>query len=225
MTARAAFLRHGAYAQAKGAPSAWQPYPLTDEGRGHAADGGGELARYLGDGGLSLDPVIHCSTLLRAWQTAEIVADTLVAAGLDVTEIRQTDALTERSVGSAANLTLEQIEAVLAADPRFGPPPAGWKADPDYCLPLPGAESLAEAGRRVADHVRGTVSHASCVTLYVGHGAAFRHASCHLGALTAAEVPLLSMFHGRPVVLEDHPSGQWRHAGGEWKQRRSEAPD
>jgi 2,3-bisphosphoglycerate-dependent phosphoglycerate mutase len=57
------------------------------------------------------------------------------------------------------------------------------------------------------------------LALFVGHGAAFRHAAHHLGILTFDQIAELSMYHARPVYLECLPDGRWRQVGGEWKVR------
>lgn len=227
-SAIAALVRHGAYHQQPGAPSARQPHPLTDTGQAQALACGDELAGMLETHGLALDPVIHCSMQLRAWQTAEAIAERLRAHGSKVDEIRETSALAERGLGSAANLTVAQIEAVLAADPRHAPPPPGWKSDSHYRLPLEGAESLNDAGARVAGHLRAVIEgdpRPGRLTVFVGHGASFRHASHHLGVLGAAEIAGLSMFHARPLLLCYNPRDSWRHFAGAWKVRaRTEDP-
>jgi 2,3-bisphosphoglycerate-dependent phosphoglycerate mutase len=92
-------------------------------------------------------------------------------------------------------------------------------------LPLQGAESLIEAGRRVAAHIErrmADLAHdggSARVAVFVGHGAAFRYAAFHLGALQLDRVAALSMHHGRPVLLESGADGRWRHVAGEWKLR------
>ena len=64
-----------------------------------------------------------------------------------------------------------------------------------------------QAGERVAEHLRGRmalirdVAHDS-IKLFVGHGAAFRHAACVLGAMPYEDIARLSMYHARPVYLE-----------------------
>ena len=57
------------------------------------------------------------------------------------------------------------------------------------------------------------------VKVYVGHGAAFRHAACQLGVLELSQVRQLSMHHCLPLLLEHLPDGNWLHIGGEWKVR------
>lgn len=226
----AALVRHGAYHQSADTPSAHQPYPLTARGEQHARTGAADLRQLLEAHQLTLHPECDCSTVLRAWQTANVMAEAFQSAhGASVT-LASFDALAERSVGAAANLTARQIEQILAADSRFDTPPAGWKADSQYCLPFPGAESLMQAGRRVAQHLRvrmddlAATARNDTLKVFVGHGAAFRHAAHLLGALDFAEIAALSMHHGRPVLLEYRPGAQWRHLDGTWKQRHSDEP-
>ncbi|MBK1635776.1 histidine phosphatase family protein [Rhodovulum adriaticum] len=217
-----ALVRHGAYHQRPGAPSARQPYPLTDAGQAQATQCGADLADLIAAHGLTLDPVIHSSCQLRAWQTAAGIAEALRARDHAVREIRETPSLAERGLGSAANLTVAEIEAVLAADPRHAPPPTGWKADSHYRLPLEGAESLMQAGARVARYLQhrvGRDGRPGQVTVCVGHGAAFRHAAHHLGLLAFDDIARLSMFHARPLLFCYSPRGKWRHFAGSWKVR------
>lgn len=224
MTARyVALIRHGDYHQKSDVPSALQPYPLTDKGRTQASRCGEEILDILARQDWSLNPSLHCSPQLRAWETAQVAGRVLKSAG-HVVEIAQSPALSERSVGSAANLTLAQIERILTADPRHDAPPAGWKSDSDYCLPFQGAESLETAGVRVADHIRRIVtgnpqSAAPQLTLFFGHGASFRHAACKFGVLAREMVPRLSMYHARPLLLCYNPPDRWSHFGGCWKRR------
>lgn len=218
----AALVRHGDYRQLQDVPSAHQPFPLTDRGEQQARDAAQALNAELVSNDWAIEPVIDSSHMLRAWQTARIISTGL--PGVEALRIESFDALAERSVGCAANLSLQQIEAVLRDDPRVSVPPGNWKADSHYRLPLQGAESLMDAGKRVADHL----SHAMAalqrgkrdrVKLFVGHGAAFRHAAHHLGVLAFEQLRQLSMFHCQPVLIEYTPGGQWRHLGGDWKVR------
>jgi 2,3-bisphosphoglycerate-dependent phosphoglycerate mutase len=217
-----AIIRHGAYHQREGAPSARQPYALTDEGVAQARACGDALAAMIAEHGLQLAPVIHCSHQLRAWQTAAEIADRLRAHGHEITEIHETGALAERGLGSAANLTVAEIEAVLQDDPRHEVPPAGWKSDSDYCLPLEGAESLVMAGARVAGHLlesAGAEAGAGRLTVHVGHGASFRHAAHHLGLLEKEDLAKLSMFHARALLLCYRGHDSWSRFAGAWKVR------
>ncbi|MCG7628763.1 histidine phosphatase family protein [Epibacterium sp. MM17-32] len=217
-----ALVRHGAYAQRPAAPSALQPFPLTEEGKAQAQACGSALDRILNAETLKLAPVIHASHQLRAWQTADLIAQTLRAAGHHVAQISETADLAERSVGAVANLTTSEIETLLDVDPRYASAPAGWKSDSHYRLPFQGAESLMEAGARVASHLTDVAraADAGTLTICVGHGASFRHAAHHLGLLQLSEIPQLSMFHAQPLLLCYMGHGRWAHFGGAWKQRQ-----
>jgi len=216
----AALVRHGDYHQLADVPSAQQPFALTDEGREQALKGAAELMEVITAQGWSMCPDIDSSNMLRAWQTAQIVAEACGAKS-----VACFDALAERGLGCAANLTLAQIENILHDDPRYPPPPPEWKADSHYRLPLQGAESLLEAGRRVADHIERCKQDLAAadgrgkVKVLVGHGAAFRYAAFHLGALQLERVAAISMYHARPVFLQAGADGRWRHIAGEWKLR------
>ena len=219
----AALVRHGVYDQPRGVPSAHLPHPLTDEGQVLARAAGDELQAMAAEARLSIDPVVDASQLLRAWQTARGLATRLEELGAGPFTVTEHVALAERSVGSVANLTLDEIDRVVERDPRLEVLPRGWKSVSTFRAPFPGAESLLEAGARVAAHVdaRMAVLDASDdrMVVFVGHGGAFRHAAVHLGVLRLDEVAGLSMFHCRPVLLERHEDGSWSHFLGEWKIR------
>jgi len=212
----AALVRHGDYHQLANVPSAHQPFALTDEGRAQAKKGATELVQILTTHAWSMYPGIDSSNMLRAWQTAQIFAEIC-----GTKSVANFDSLAERGLGCAANLTLSQIESILHDDPRYPPPPRNWKADSHYRLPLQGAESLIEAGQRVADHIKSRMAELADgeVRVFVGHGAAFRYAAFHLGALELDRIDTLSMHHGRPVLLESDADGRWHHIAGDWKLR------
>ncbi len=220
-----ALVRHGAYRQPLNVPSAHLPAALTPEGEEQARRGAEVLRRTADKNGWRIHPVIDCSTLLRGWRTAEIMSREPGNSKSPTYRTEQFDALAERGLGAAANLTIEEIEDVVDGDPRFDPLPLGWKSDSRFRLPLIGAESLIDAGKRVARHVSVRVSalgaeiSTDTVKIFVGHGAAFRHAAAELGVLTLAEVGGLSMHHCRPVFLEQIPDGTWIHVAGHWKER------
>ncbi|MGB0722289.1 MAG: histidine phosphatase family protein [Gammaproteobacteria bacterium] len=217
-----ALIRHGAYHQLPGVPSAHQPFALTELGRDQAHGCGRSIDAYARANGLTVHPVIDASAQLRAWQTGELIRASLPG----VTAVESHEALAERGLGSAANLTVEQIEAALAADPRFEAPPPGWKSDSHYRLPLQGAESLMEAGTRVAEHLRARAAalhghglRRDTLKIIVAHGAALRHGAHKLGILPFERIAALSMFHATPVYFEVSENGRWRQVGGEWKVR------
>ena len=220
-----ALIRHGDYEQLPDTPSAHQPFPLTAAGEAQARQAATLLRETAERHRWCLVTPLHSSQMLRAWQTADILARELADLFDEHPTIDCFDELAERGLGAAANLTLAQIEQVLAADPRYEVPPPGWKADSYYRLPLQGAESLLQAGARVAGHLqRVQAALARTLTqdslfLCVGHGAAFRHAAAHLGVLRFDDIPRLSMYHARPVLLEVDGAGRWQHLEGAWKVR------
>jgi 2,3-bisphosphoglycerate-dependent phosphoglycerate mutase len=224
----AAILRHGDYMQMPETPSAWQPLPLTAKGIGQAERCVGLLRGALEMFGWALHPVVDSSRLLRAWQTAKVICRTLERQGGEAMEIEQFDALAERSLGAGNNLKMRQIEAVIKADPRSPQLPADWKANSYFRLPLQGAESLMEAGHRVALHLDARLAELQqqverdTVKLFVGHGAAFRHAAHRLGVLDFERIAQVSMHHCRPLFLERGYSGYWTHLTGEWKLRAAD---
>ncbi|MDH3871998.1 MAG: histidine phosphatase family protein [Gammaproteobacteria bacterium] len=220
----AILVRHGDYQQVPDTPSAHQPYPLNGEGESQAHETAQLLHDMIVGNEWILESSIDSSRMLRAWQTAMIIADRLAGQGTFPLRIDSFDALAERSVGCLANLTTAEIEAILQQDPRVPDPPADWKADSHYRLPVQGAESLLEAGKRVATHLVESMAALppaghDRVKIFVGHGGAFRHAACHLGVLKLAQVRQLSMHHCLPILLEYLPGGDWCHIGGDWKVR------
>jgi 2,3-bisphosphoglycerate-dependent phosphoglycerate mutase len=211
-------LRHGDYHQLADTPSAHQPFGLNSQGRCQSMDAVDRVKQMVARNGWSLNPIAHSSSLRRAWETAKIVVDHLESCS----KILQTDRLTERCVGSGANLTRRQIADAVAGDPRFPPLPADWKADSHYRLPFIGAESLMESGKRVAEYLTETMN-SDCepnqAILFFGHGASIRHAAHHLGVLEFERLAGLSMHHAQPVALAVSPDGHWWHVDGDWKNR------
>jgi 2,3-bisphosphoglycerate-dependent phosphoglycerate mutase len=225
-----AWIRHAEYAQPEGVPSAHLPHGLTPRGCDQARAAAQTVWHDALGMGLELDPVVDCSPLRRAWETAQLMTRELAHLGAPTLAVREFDELAERSLGAAANLTVREIEAVLAADPRFEVPPPGWKREPSYRLPLPGAESLDEAGRRVARHVIARMQgprSTSSLKLFVGHGGAFRHAARALGLLSLEETRQLSMQHASPVYFAHHTADAGDrvvHVAGEWRRRSVDTP-
>jgi broad specificity phosphatase PhoE len=225
-----AFVRHGEYKQPPGVPSAHLPYPLTPGGIEQATAAAATLKDIASKESWSIEPVIDSSCQLRGWQTASIIASELNLHGINGAIVESFEALAERCLGSAANLTVEQIESVVAADPRYEPLPAGWKSDSNFRIPLQGAESLMQAGERVMQHVSHRAEtllqdiSADTLKIFVGHGAAFRHAAVHMGLLTARQAVSLSMYHCQPVYFERlincRDNHKWRHIDGAWKIRK-----
>jgi broad specificity phosphatase PhoE len=214
-----ALIRHGDYQQPTGVPSALLPYPLTPEGVQQAAACARLLQNYATDNNLNFHTQVDCSRQLRAYQTAGTII-----AGLSLPDLRvcEHEALAERSVGAMANLDLQQIEAIVEADPRYSVLPHGWKSSSDYCLPYQGAESLRHAGERVARHIQSawqTIAPQQ-LKIIVGHGASIRHAAACLGIINEAEISALSMYHASPIFIRQDRAGAWQRLEGEWKIRQ-----
>lgn len=227
----AAFVRHGEYQQPPGVPSAHLPYPLTPGGIEQATTAAATLMDIACKESWDIEPVIDSSCQLRGWQTASIIASELKLHGVNSASLESFEALAERCLGSAANLTVEQIESVVAADPRYEPLPAGWKSDSNFRIPLQGAESLMQAGKRVMQHVTnrtGSLAEelsADTLKIFVGHGAAFRHAAVHMGLMSTEQAVALSMYHCTPLYFEwlsdRQDNKKWRHIAGDWKIRKA----
>lgn len=221
-----ALIRHGDYHQKKNTPSALQPYPLTEEGMLQAKNSASELEEFCQQWHISFDPTIDCSPLLRAWQTANEISKQIINSTAS-NHIESYEALVERKVGSVANLTVEEVEQVIADDPRYEAPPPNWKSKSDYRLPFMGAESLLEAGQRVASHLKKCAAEMNneSLKIIVGHGASIRHAALDLGLLELDDIPKLSMHHCKPVFFSLSETGDWAHVAGDWKVRSKHSKD
>ena len=204
----AALIRHGEYRQQADTPSAHQPYALTSQGKTDVHDEVDSFSGLLDEHALAIANRVDSSNMLRAWQTAMIYVEKLYKHEMPSKLIDSYDALAERGLGAVANMTIQQIEKVIVEDPRYEEPPQNWKSDSHYCLPFQGAESLMQAGERVAAHLQQQMQKlraeagVDTVKLFVGHGAAFRHAAFHLGILEFEQLAQFSMFHARPVLIE-----------------------
>lgn len=218
----AAFVRHGHFDRPEGTASAHSPRPLSPTGRAQADGAAARIAALCADHGLEIDKRIEASQLLRAWETANVLSASLERETGRRHHVIQRDELIERGLGSAANLSLDQIATLLAADPRIGPLPEGWRRMPEFRLPLPGAESLMQAGARVAARVAASVDSipdddpTDVARLFVAHSGCLRHAAVVLGAIDVRHVAGLSLGFLGCVLLEKLPSGQWVHLAGEF---------
>lgn len=220
----AALVRHGHFPRPDGVASAHLPLPLSPDGRGHARDAGLEIARIAEEQGFQLDETIEASQLLRAHETATVIAETLTREIGRNFEVVDRDDMLERGLGSCANLRFDEIEALLAADDRLDPLPEGWRRIPEFRLPVPGAESQMEAGRRTAARIDGSLAAMPAgpedrMRIFVAHGGCLRHASVVKGALAIERVTEVTMDYGQVVAVERRPDGSWQRAVGEWKER------
>ncbi len=220
-----ALLRHGAYDQPHDVPSAHLPYPLNETGREQARNAVSLLLDAVAAEHWEIETTIDSSRLLRGWETATLMAHGLAARQDRPFRVTEFDELAERCLGSAANLSTDRIDAILRLDARCAPLPSNWQRDGFYRLPLPGAESLMQAGERVARHLEARASQiagrqpSDVVKLVVGHGGSFRYAAVRLGILRADDAARLSMHHCSPVFLERRDAFTWVQVSGAWKER------
>jgi len=221
----AAFVRHGHFDRPEGVASAHSLFPLSEKGREqarHAADPILELCEELG---VELDQRIEASQLLRAWETANLIAESLVTRTGKRFHVLARDELVERGLGSCANMTFDAIRAMLAADPRLGILPKDWRRMPEFRLPVQGAESLMQAGARTATRVATSLDSIPAedprdlMRLFVAHSGCLRHAAVQLGAIDVRVVPGLSMDFAQAVFVEKLPNGDWIHIAGQFKKR------
>ena len=199
------FLRHSIYQQPKNVPSALLPHPITAEGVAQAKAGAHKIIDYFKEKEHQFPKNIESSSLLRAYQTATIIAEEVFKVTKIDLKITQTDALTERKMGSMANLTVEEIEQIMSKDPRYSCPPRGWKSSKEYKLPYIDCESLDDAGKRVAEYIKNPTILENfddqCYRMLIGHGASFRHACHTLGILKEEDIQKLSMHYAEPLFF------------------------
>lgn len=216
----AALVRHGHFPRPDNVASAHLPLPLSAMGREQARDGAERLVELAAAQGLTIDDTIEASSLLRASETAGILAETLGERLGRSFRVEEHDALIERGLGSCANLRFDEIEALLAQDPRLDALPRGWRRVPDFRLPVPGAESLMDAGRRTADRVDAGLDAIEALEdrlrVFVAHSGCLRHAAVARAVLSPDRAMLLSMDFVQAVLVERDGDGGWRQLAGEW---------
>lgn len=221
----AAFVRHGHFARPEGVASAHSLFPLSEEGREQARHASGPILEFCEDLGIELDPRIEASQLLRAWETANLIAESLTTRTGQRFHVLQRDELVERGIGSCANMTFDAIREMLTSDPRLGVLPEGWRRMPEFRLPVQGAESLMQAGARTATRVATSLGSIpdedprDLMRLFVAHSGCLRHAAVQLGALDVRVVSGLSMDFTQAVFLEKLPNGDWVNVAGQFKKR------
>jgi broad specificity phosphatase PhoE len=210
-------IRHGDYHQPEAVPSALLPYALTREGEQQARMAVEPVLEFSKKYDIDCLNTIDCSMQLRAWQTANLLAERMSSQLHQSFNMEEFPDLSERSVGAVANLSVSEIEKIISRDPRMSNPPKYWKSNSEYCLPFQGAESLMEAGKRVATHIESINQRG--LKIIVGHGASIRHAAVHLGLLSLESVSKVSMHHAIPIFI-GKKGAKWRLLAGDWKQRQ-----
>lgn len=221
----AAFVRHGHFERPEGVASAHSLFPLSERGRDQARNAADPILELCEEMSLELDPRIEASQLLRAWETANLIAESLETRTGKRFHVLQRDELVERGLGSCANMPFDEIRAMLGADPRLGALPEGWRRMPEFRLPVQGAESLMQAGARTATRVATSLDSIPAedprdlMRLFVAHSGCLRHAAVQLGALDVRVVPGLSMDFAQSVFVEKLGNGDWIHIAGQFKKR------
>ncbi len=221
----AALVRHGHFERPEDVASAHSLFPLSERGRAQARQASDPILALCEEMGLELDPRIEASQLLRAWQTANLMAESLRERTGKPFHVLQRDELVERGLGSCANMTFGQIRTRLAEDPRLGTLPEGWRRMPEFRLPVQGAESLMQAGARTATRVATSLALISnedprdLMRIFVAHSGCLRHAVVQLGALDVRVVSGLSMDFAQTVFVEKLRNGDWVHVAGQFKKR------
>jgi len=221
----AAFVRHGHFERPDDVASAHSLLPLSPKGAEQARRAIDPILDFCEEFDLSLDSRIECSQLLRAWQTAKRIAESLEVRLGRRFDVLQRDDLIERGLGSCANLTFARIRELIAADPRLGPLPANWRRIPEFRLPVQGAESLMQAGARAAARVSASIDSIPAedardvMRVFVAHSGCLRHAAVQLGAIDVRTVPGLSMDFAQTVLIEKLPNGDWVHIAGQFKKQ------
>jgi 2,3-bisphosphoglycerate-dependent phosphoglycerate mutase len=199
--------------------------PLTETGREQARQAAQTVHEWADRSGLEIDPLIEASQLLRASETARIIASELGRLRGASFDVEDRDEMLERSLGSCANLRLDEISRLLAADPRLSPLPEGWRRTPDFRLPVPGAESLMQAGARTAARIDASLDTIPAddtrdiLRLFVAHSGCLRHAAVVKQALEADLVSGITMDFAQSIFVERLSDGSWKRIEGEWKKR------
>lgn len=221
----AAFVRHGHFERPENVASAHSLFPLSERGRDQARCAADPILEFCEEMSLELDPRIEASQLLRAWETANLIAESLTKRTGKRFYVLQRDELVERGLGSCANMTFDAIHTMLGADPRLGVLPENWRRMPEFRLPVQGAESLMQAGARTATRIATSLDSISAedprdlLRLFVAHSGCLRHAAVQLGALDVRVVSGLSMDFTQAVFVEKLPNGDWVHIAGQFKKR------
>ncbi|MEZ4331596.1 MAG: histidine phosphatase family protein [Myxococcota bacterium] len=222
----ACLMRHAHFDRPRQLASAHLPYPLSSEGRAQAKAAAESVLRAAREQDLAIHPTIETSQLLRAWETGRILAEALEARTGCRFVVEERIELIERGLGSCANLRFDEIEALLARDPRLAPLPPEWRRRADFRLPVPGAESLLDAGVRTARRIDRSLASASApdapggvLKIFVAHGGCLRHAAVVRDILPIDEAIKLTMDYCGTVLIESIGPQRWRHVAGEWKKR------
>lgn len=178
-----------------------------------------DLIRYCRQHELLINEEIHTAPSLKAYQTAHILAHE-ISQGQEHLEVLECEQLSERKLGEATNLSLDEIEQILKLDPRTQSPSRGWEHNSWYKLPFSGAESLMEAGLRVAAHLQKCTEELHfgpkrCQVVIADSNAICHAASC-LGLIQSKDIPQRKLAPCAPLFLHRRHRGHWELISGQW---------
>ncbi|WP_111979216.1 histidine phosphatase family protein [Algibacillus agarilyticus] len=188
------------------APEGQQPFSLTHNGVRSAK----QLVKKVD----SLSEQLNCriahyidsSQTLAAWQTADAIAEILSLNHGHEYKTDAFDALSNASLGALANLSFDDIEDVVRHDPRFPALPDDWRINGCYRLPVQGAESPMDAGKRLIKHVHqrltalAETAEQATIKIFVSHDKVLRHAMCELGLLKQPDIHNVKFLPGNLLV-------------------------
>jgi len=200
--------------------------PLSTAGHRQAVQAG-QLIRHAG-----LTPTsVYTSLLARAVDSADVILDQIDSVDLAPTQRWE---LNERNYGELTGRLRSDVRQQYGEERFFawrrtvdGRPPALDKADLRHPLTLfsndpriplralTGSESLRDVIGRVAEflqeHLQPALVQGGCVVV-VGHGNSLRALSALINQLTDAEVEMLNVPTGQPLVYQldqrGHPTGR-----------------
>ncbi len=169
------------------------PHPrLTPRGRDQASHAAAAVVHDLADHGWAADHVVS-SDLVRAAQTAQIVADVLHVP------IRHDPRLREQHLGTLEGRGYAETFAIAEtldwSDPR---------------RPIAGGESPAQVRDRMAEAL--AARDETVVTVFVSHGDAIRAAIAHLLGFAPNAAPWVDVPNGAVARVTVPPAITWLHA-------------
>ena len=181
------FVRHGeSEHHVQGLTGGWTDTPLTSRGVEQVT----KTAQYLAS--LDLVPkTIVASDLVRARQSAELIADVLEA------RVMTTPLLREINNGIAANLTLREADEIKRPEPKG--------RSLDY-RPWDAAETFIELQQRADEALTYLETFVEDVYLVVGHGLA---GQCLVRGWLGIELSVDISFHFDPASCTRLTINQW----------------
>ncbi|MEZ4771404.1 MAG: histidine phosphatase family protein [Caldilineales bacterium] len=195
-------VRHGWTAwHTEGRVAGWSDVPLDDRGQAEALAAGRWLAAHVGPE----PPVIVASPVLRAWQSAALIADCLP----EPQAVQVDDGFAETRVGRWEGMLVGDIQDNEPQWPEFFRGPARFR--------FPGGESLEDVQRRAVTTVQTlaaaapgrtgiVVAHADPLRCIIAHFLGINLDNAYRLRLACGSISRLSL----PLEDLDRP-GNWPH--------------